>query len=697
MSGEKQLLKKYDLGKLQAVYLQKGTQVELVLIVKELEKEFVLGKSKHADSLIQLKLEGDATGGGFGAGHTNHNSQSTQNLTYVDQMVETSSKQTTITTVLKNEAGLVAKHILEYVSGKQAVITYTVVENNGKDTLTLESLSSFSLSYLTPFAEDEATNYLRYHRIRSRWSAEGRVESGSIEDLQLEPSWSCHGVSVEKFGQIGSMPVRKFFPMIGIEDTKAGVVWASQLACNSSWQIEMYRRDEKLCICGGLADYDFGHWKKVIKPGETFTTPRAFTTVVKGDFDAACRNLVDMHEQAKPFCGDKKLPAVFNEYCTTWGKPSEKTIAEICQKIKGKGFDYFVIDAGWYANESLGWENNMGDWEVNRQLFPNGLSSATRIIREAGMKPGIWFELEVVGKEAKALQQTDHLLKKNGKVICSGDRYFWDMRDPWTNAYLEERVIGLLEKYGFEYIKIDYNETIGIGCDGSDSLGSGLYENILATQAFFAKIHERIPGIVIELCSSGGHRLEPSFLDATDMASFSDAHEEPEIPVIAANVHRVMRPEKSQIWSVIRENDTMERICYSVTNTFLGVLCISGDVLRLSDEKWKLIEDGMAFYRKLDAIQKDGETYYFGPKQPSYRKLSGWQGVLRKGTTTDEAYLILHSFEPGQTLQIPLNGSYDIIDVYEAVPHNGKISNGIFEVTFAHAYETMAVLLKSHC
>lgn len=71
--------------------------------------------------------------------------------------------------------------------------------------------------------------------------------------------------------------------------------------------------------------------------------------------------------------------------------------------------------------------------------------------------------------------------------------------------YLDERVIGMLKKYGFEYLKVDYNDTMGVGCDGWESPGEGLRQNVLAAQEYFQKIAREIPGIVIEnVCSSIG-------------------------------------------------------------------------------------------------------------------------------------------------------------------------------------------------
>lgn len=53
------------------------------------------------------------------------------------------------------------------------------------------------------------------------------------------------------------------------------------------------------------------------------------------------------------------------------------------------------------------------------------------------------------------------------------------------------------------------------------------------------KVKEEIPGIILENCASGGHKLEPLMMSECSMASFSDAHECEEIPVIAASFTEV--------------------------------------------------------------------------------------------------------------------------------------------------------------
>lgn len=688
-------MSQYALGELTALYVtDESGRVELVLVPCGMEEQIFWERPGHADSMVQLALEGEAACGGFAAGHTMRDGGLSGDLSCVGQRCERDEDTVTVTTEFSHAAGLVASHVLRYKEGQRAVRCAVSVRNAGESELAMTMLASFSLGMLTPFplSREDA---LFYYRIRSKWSAEGQVERGSIADLQLERSWSGHGTAAERFGQTGSLPVRKFFPFAAVEDTEHGVVWAAMLGCGSSWQMELFCRDGSLCLSGGIADFEFGHWKKRLLPGETFETPDAYLTASAEGFDAACQNLTQLQDASRLlFEGDKRLPVVYNEFCTSWGKPDAPGIAREARALRGKGVDYFVIDAGWYADRENGWEHNMGDWEVSDELFPGGLQESVSHIRDAGLKPGIWFEPEVVGMLAKARRHEEHLLKRDGHVIRSGERFFWDMRDAWTKRYLQKTVVDLLGTYGFAYVKMDYNESIGIGCDGAESLGQGLYEAVRASEEFYRGIRSGMPELCLELCASGGHRAEPSFLAAADLVSFSDAHEEPEIPVIAGSLHRLVRPDKLLVWCVVRASDSARRICYSMSAAFSGILCLSGDVAELTGEQWELIGRGLAFYRQLYDIQTDGVTSFYGTKQRSWRRLTGWQAIWRQGRHGDRSYLIVHSFEAEQEIRVDMGEGYEPLAVYEACPHDFWFKEGQFVTHMRERGDALAILWK---
>ena len=271
------------------------------------------------------------------------------------------------------------------------------------------------------------------------------------------------------------------------------------------------------------------------------------------------------------------------------------------------------------------------------------------------------------------------------------------MRDPWVIEYLSEKVIGTLNKYGFEYMKMDYNDTIGIGCDGAESLGEGLRQNMEASVDFVKKVAKEVPGIVLENCASGGHKLEPLMMSLTSMASFSDAHETEEIPIVAANLHRAILPRQNQIWAVIRKTDSLKRIAYSVANTFLGRMCISGDVTELSDLQWNVIDKGIEFYKQISPIIKYGYTHRFGSKITSERHPQGWQGVVRVGEN-GEAYALIHTFY-GELpeyieIELPKNCPTNIVSIYSDNEVDVKVNNGILSYKTTETMKAIAIRLN---
>lgn len=644
-----EVLQEYKLGDMVARYLinRDSMQVGFQLLPENVSQENIVTDNCFMESLIQYKLTGDIYNEAYAGGCSMRNGESVRKLKFSEQTDEFVGEQLQVNTIMMDEDGHRLIHHLVWLKNMPYVRISCTFENQSKTNCCLEMFESFSLGGLSPYMQGDGNGTLWLHRVRSVWSQEGRHEAIPVEDLQLEPAWDPHAVRCERFGQAGSMPVNRFFPFAAIEDRKNHVFWGAQIAHPASWQMEVYRKDNGLALSGGLADRELGHWMKNVEPGKNFTTPEAIVSTAHTDsFDIftgrlTTAGLVEGFLKAPE--SEQDLPIVFNEYCTTWGNPSHENICEIVDAIKGKGFKYFVIDCGWYKENGIPWDIGMGDYEVSKELFPGGMEKTVQVIKDAGMVPGIWFEIENVGSASRAYHLTEHLLHKDHAVLTTYFRRFWDMQDTWVDEYLTDKVIGTLKKYGFGYMKIDYNETIGIGCDGAESPGEGLRKNMEASVSFFEKIKEEVPGIVLENCASGGHRLEPKLMSVMSMASFSDAHECEEIPIIAANLHRVIHPAQSQIWAVIRQDDSLKRIAYSISNTFLGCMCISGDVTQLAPEKWNLIEQGISFYGKIKDIIKEGQSYRYGPKIKSARHPEGWQALLRVGKNK-QAYVVIHVF-----------------------------------------------------
>lgn len=576
----------------------------------------------------EIKLVGDAYTSGFANGMTMGVDSGSMPRFSIKE--DSDSK-----TVYETEDGLTMVSYHEKCG--DTVTCYTTVENNGEKQVTMEMLTSFAIRKL---------KVDKVYRLMSNWSAEGKLKVETINDLHLEKSWNGCAVRVEKFGTLGSMPVRKWFPFVAVEDAETGEFTAVQLYSPSSWQMEIKCKHEELYdISGGIADRDFGHWTKTLKPGERYVSSKAVVANGKSLLEACDKLVKAQNPRISP--EDSNMDIVFNEYCTTWGNPTFENVKKICDKIAGKGIKFLVIDSGWYG-DAENWWDMVGDWRVNEKRFPGGMKPIADYIRSKGMVPGLWWEMENITSGAEQFHY-DNVLKRDGYPITVGNRRFWDMEDERTISYLSESVIGRLRDSGFGYVKIDYNDTIGMGCDGPEGFGENLRNKVLATQRFFKKMADEVPGLVIENCSSGGHRLEASMMELVSQASFSDAHETKAIPIIAANVQRVIKPSQSQIWAVLRASDDENRINYSLCSTLLGRMCLSGDIYDLSDAQWQQVSGGIEFYKKVSDIIRDGSTVILHQETDGYNNPTGSQLVVRK--LGDRALVVFHRFEDSESIE----------------------------------------------
>ena len=149
-------------------------------------------------------------------------------------------------------------------------------------------------------------------------------------------------------------------------------------------------------------------------------------------------------------------------------------------------------------------------------------------------------------------------------------------------------------------------------------------------------------------------------LALTAMSSFSDAHELIEIPLIAANLHRLLLPRQNQIWAVLHPQDSLQRIQYSLAATFLGRMCLSGGIAGLSAEAWQLVRKMIELYEKAALVIKHGTSRRFGEVVASWRHPQGWQAVLR--TSATQALVVLHTFgEAPPEVMVPLAGEWTAV------------------------------------
>lgn len=635
-----------------------------------------LGWMISPETQVHIALSGDGISNDFSPGNTLRNSDTAFSLKFKGAKYEEQSGKQILIAAFENDKGLVARQVYS-CTGAGYLETYTELENRG-DNVIVEALPSFNMARISPFERFDDPNDIVIHRLLSNWSGEGKLYSVSAADIAFEASWSGLGVRTMRISQTGTMPARGYLPFISVEDKKNGVCWAAETEAPASWTIEAIFRNNAISVGGGRGDFLSAHWRKTLKTGETEKTNKAYLTVTKGSLENAAARLArhfDDTDEIKDV--ERDLPVLYNEYCYTWGKPEAKTLEKMLPEIAALGCKYFVIDDGWFYNVYNDKRYVIGDWNVNKEYYPEGLKAFADKVRSYGMIPGVWYEFEGVSEHSDVYRDhPDWLLTRDGKIINNGGRAFLDFRKEEVLNYLREKVIKNLVNCGIGYMKVDYNSNAGFGADGAESYGEAIRQHIDAVLAFFEEIKRSVPSLVLEICSSGGMRHEPRFLSLGDMCSFSDAHENAGGVPVAMNLHRFIPPRKLQIWATIRDDYNADDVKFTVAKAMLGRICFSGNLGNKPQEIIDILKESVSFYEKLKPTIANGETITIGNGGIStYLFTKGSPYLVRR--SADGKKKIVYAFAiDSENHDFSIDcGDYSVLDTFNA-PENTHIADG---------------------
>ena len=600
--------------------------------------------SFRVEPLVAYSIVGSVAPSGLASGITQKNNLESDLCRFVDQSVDIGEFSTTVTTVSLNErTGMKCIHELKHCRGDTHLSIVSQLRNEGSSPQVLTMAQGCNLGFLSPYAESTQSQRLCMHRMRGGWSTEGRVVSETLETIGLESSWSHHALRCERFGQAGSVPNMRWFPIIALEDKIVGVFWGCKLACPTSWQIEVTAKDDYVSISGGFADHEFGHWTKILQVHETLTLPTALlSTSVSQDFLEFSQRIPLESRVGKHM--DGFYPGViFNDWCSVWGATSQRTVQQLLPFCKELGVRYFVIDAGWYADEGGLWAEGQGDWIPGTSRYPEGLAKSCAQIRKGGLVPGIWFEPEVVGPSSELWEHHNWLLHKDGAPIQVGSRRFLDLRKKEVVDYLVHRIEDIIITCGMGYLKLDVNESVGIGVDGAESLGEGLRNHMQGLTLLLQRLGEDFPDLLIENCAAGGLRVEPHMVSLTSINSATDAHEISCIPLIVANEYHMVRPRQLLVWTVLRASDDSRRMYYTLSSAFLGIMCLSGDIDKLQDWQKDILKYAIRLQESSQKWIRNAHIKVIREKVDSYLEPEGYQVVLFQQKYS--LLVVVHSFE----------------------------------------------------
>ncbi len=493
--------------------------------------------------------------------------------------------------------------VYQFFDNIPVVRCWTELENTGIENIPLEYVSSFALTGITGGVKPESCDSCRIGLPHNSWMQEMQWRFHTLPELGMT-RMSSSGYSFQRIAaaNTGSYAAKELIPMGCFENPEAGTVMVWQIETHGSWAWEISEVGNH-CLylhLSGPTERE-NHWFKKLLPGEVFVSVPVAVAMSHGDACDGFRKLNEYRRRIRrPNADNRDLPVFFNDYMNClMADPTTAKELPLIDRAASLGAEYYVIDAGWYSDGP--WWDTIGEWLPDAPgRFPGGLLEVIDHIRTKGMKPGLWLEIERMGRNCPLASQwpDECFFCRHGRRVMESNSYQLDFRHPIVRRHADATVDRLVAQMGIKFFKIDYNIEIGPGTEVSaDSFGDGLLQHQCAYLDWLDGVLARHEGLVIESCSSGGMRNTYSMLSRLSIASTTDNQNYLDNARISINSAAAFCMEQAGVWSYPLAEAGEEEVIMNMVSALSWRPYLSGQIWALSEEKLNLIREGVRLYQ----------------------------------------------------------------------------------------------------
>mgnify|MGYP003852079609 FL=1 len=314
---------------------------------------------------------------------------------------------------------------------------------------------------------------------------------------------------------------------------RSGEIWATHVAWsgNTRWIAE--RGMHGVGLIGGGELPMPGEIR--LEPGDEYTTPWLYGAHSTQGLDGISARF-HRHLRSLPSHPSRPRPVTVNTWEAVYFDHDHAELRALADAAAEVGAERFVLDDGWFRHRRAD-SAGLGDWHVDEDLYPDGLTPLADYVRSKGLEFGLWFEPEMVNPDSDLARAhpewiaQPELAARRG--VLGGDprlplearhQQVLDLTHPEAYAYIEERLHALVAELEPAYLKWDHNRDLLEA--GSSATGRAMAHG--QTHAFYRLLdglHAAFPGLEIETCAGGGGRVDLEVLSRTQRIWASDCND----------------------------------------------------------------------------------------------------------------------------------------------------------------------------
>ena len=410
------------------------------------------------------------------------------------------------------EAESLAVHLEDAFTGLKVTALYTVfaasgiitrslsLENGGTQPLTVTSLLAASV----PFWQGD----LDAVHLNGAWARERRVRRLPVGEGEFRIA-SARGASGHEENPFLALCERN-------ADEFSGCVWSASFVYSGSF-LASCRVDNfghaRLSV--GM-NPDVFSWK--LFPGDCLCSPEVVLVFSSDGFNGMSQQYHTLYRDrlVRGRWRDCARPVLLNSWESAYFDFDEKRLMSIAEKAADIGVELFVLDDGWFGKRNS--DNcSLGDWVVNREKLPNGLSGLSEKLHAMGLQFGLWFEPEMVSPDSDLYRKhPDWCLHVEGRPRTQArQQLILDLSRPEVQEYVIASVSAVLSSAAVDYVKWDMNRNMTEAFSAAlppDRKNETQHRYMLGLYRVLETVTSAFPHVLFESCSGGGGRFDPGML-----------------------------------------------------------------------------------------------------------------------------------------------------------------------------------------
>ena len=491
-------------------------------------------------------------------------------------------------------------------SQSDVIETWTVIRNGEKKPVKLEQYASGVMTL-----RQEGAWLTHFH---GAWGQEaGMTEEPLTPGLKVIVNYDGVRTAMDDRAEV-------MISLDGCPQENSGRVIGAALCWTGNYKLRIETRGKyRHTLLAGIDDL---HTAYTLKPGATFQTPVLAMTYSEEGKGGVSRAFHRWGRNGQLHNGRALREILLNSWEGVYMNVNQEVCEQMMDGLKELGGELFVVDDGWFGRKYRRTYDDkaLGDWVTDTEKLPNGIPALVKAAEDRGLKFGIWIEPEMTNTQSELYEAHPDWVVAHPTRELSKGRGGTQLVLDLSNPKVQDFVVGIVdnlvkENPSLHYIKWDCN--MSMNNFGSSYLTADRQSHLfvdyhLGLRNALERIRKAHPDLVIQLCSSGGGRVNWGALPYFDEFWVSDDTDAQQRLFIQWGTSHFFPPMAMAQHVSASPNHQTGRVIplkFRFDVAMTGRLGMEMKPSDLSDQEREYAKKAVAFYKEIRPVVQLGDLY----------------------------------------------------------------------------------------